>query len=117
MKEHIPLMKPNSTAFAELWVNICLDSQRQHDRWVSDLRAQGVKAAHPDDGWVDRERDSVQFAYPQFDDGPQVGDVIVLGWPSEPVKNRWVEVTKIAESFLGCIHYYFKDSPKKGQAT
>jgi hypothetical protein len=53
----------------------------EEDRWVADLRAGGVKAAHPDDGWVDRKRDRVHLCYPQFDDGVEIGDTIALGSP------------------------------------
>jgi hypothetical protein len=51
--------------------------------WVSALIARGVKAAHPDDGWVDREANSVTFAYARFDLDPQIGDLIALGDPEE----------------------------------
>lgn len=49
--------------------------------WVAGLRAQGVKAARPDDGWVDREHNTVAMEYPQFNDGLAVGDLLALGWP------------------------------------
>ena len=62
-------------------------SERLEDEerlWIAQLRSIGIKAAHPDDGWVKRDRskyhDFVQFCYPQFDDGVQVGDRIALGW-------------------------------------
>lgn len=59
----------------------------QHERdyraaeaaWVEHLRRCGLKAAHPDDGWVDREANTLRFSYPQFYDNPQVGDLIALG--------------------------------------
>ena len=57
--------------------------------WVSTLIAQGVKAAHPDDGWVDREANTVTFAYARFDLDPQIGDLIALG---DPEKYRLVRV-------------------------
>jgi hypothetical protein len=49
--------------------------------WVAGLRARGVKAAHPDDGWVDRDRNTLQPTYATFDDGLQAGDLLALGWP------------------------------------
>lgn len=56
-------------------------------RWIADLRAIGIKAAHPDDGHVNRTRsanhDFVSFCYPRFDDGVREGDLIALGWPDE----------------------------------
>jgi hypothetical protein len=59
-----------------------------------------VKAAHPDDGWVTRTKaerhDFVQFAYPQFDDGVSVGDLIALGWPDEFRVRKVVRIEPIS---------------------
>jgi hypothetical protein len=81
-----------------------------------------VKASHPDDGWVDRkgrrntfgyvpEADSVQFAYPQFNDGVKVGDKIALGWA-----DRWriVVVTEIREVgiIMPTLRYFFESNAK-----
>jgi len=57
------------------------EMEAEQDRWVAGLRAAGVKAAHPDDGWVDRVANSIILCYPQFNDGAGVGDVIALGSP------------------------------------
>jgi hypothetical protein len=62
-------------------------------RMVAELRAQGVKALHPDDGWVRRDRDSVYLCYPYFDDGVNVGDIVALGDPAHGV--RLVRITRI----------------------
>jgi hypothetical protein len=51
------------------------------NRWIEELRFRGVKAAHPDDGWVLRESNEVTLTYPQFNDGLCVGDLLALGWP------------------------------------
>lgn len=68
-----------------LFAKICQDHEEAERQWIADLRSIGIKAAHPDDGWVDRKRakrhDFVRFAYPQFNDGVQEGDRIALGWP------------------------------------
>jgi hypothetical protein len=60
-----------------------LDSEKAE--WIAQLRSIGIKAAHPDDGWVKRDKskyhDFVQFCYPQFNDGVKEGDRIALGWP------------------------------------
>lgn len=63
------------------FATIACDMERDQNAWIAALRAAGVKAAHPDDGWVDRECNTVFFCYPQFDDGVAVGDLIALGWP------------------------------------
>lgn len=62
-------------------VAIDRDMAREEREWIASLRAKGVKAAHPDDGWVDRDVNRVHLCYPQFDDGLEVGDVLALGWP------------------------------------
>lgn len=61
---------------------ISVDRQMESERqaWIADLRAQGVKAAHPDDGWVERETNKVHLCYPDFNDGLEVGDLLALGW-------------------------------------
>jgi hypothetical protein len=67
-----------------LSVKIDQDMQAAEREWIAQLRSIGIKAAHPDDGWVKRDRskhhDFVQFCYPQFDDGVKEGDRIALGW-------------------------------------
>lgn len=50
--------------------------------WIKKLRTEGFKASHPNDGWVDRKNKSICLAYPHFNDGLQVGDKLMLGWPS-----------------------------------
>jgi len=76
--------------FVQSWRDICLAEQAKLDAWRTMLRANDVKAAHPDDGWVDRVANIVTMCYPQFDDGVRAGDVIALGSPS---KHRLVRVT------------------------
>lgn len=61
--------------------SIALEMQRDLDAWVASLRKAGVKAAHPDDGWVDRQRNTVRFNYPHFFDDPHIGDLVALGNP------------------------------------
>ena len=89
------------------WVDVCLAAQNKQDAWVASLRAQGVKAAHPDDGWVDREHNRVQLVYPVFDDNQRVGELIALGDADE---HRLVRVTSIRTSlwFKEIVHYSFE---------
>lgn len=90
---------------------ICKDYESEKQRWITDLKEQGFKAAHPNDGWVDRETLKVEFSYPHFDNSPQVGDKIMLGWHSEK-NNRAVVVIEV-EDYQGVISkrrfYHFKD--------
>jgi hypothetical protein len=73
-------MNFNDKAFAERWAEICDEHKKSESAWIAGLRAAGVKAAHPDDGWVDRDANTVTFAYPQFNDGAQAGDLVALGY-------------------------------------
>jgi len=82
-------------------------------QWVAALRAAGVKAAHPDDGWVDREHSEVQFVYPQFNDGVTEGDVIALGWHDG---HRLVRITQVRRSWSltgngEVVRYRFEEQP------
>lgn len=79
-REFIPLASGDPRLVSQ-WRSICLDAQARLDEWRAALRAAGIKAAHPNDGWVDREALTVIMVYPDFDDGAGVGDVIALGWP------------------------------------
>lgn len=56
--------------------------EHEQDEWIASLRAAGVKAAHPDDYWTHNPPGVVDFTYPQFNDGADVGDCIALGWPA-----------------------------------
>jgi len=82
---------------------IRLKMQKTKQDWISKLKSQGVKAAHPNDGWVDRENNVVRFAYPQFNDGVKVGDTIVLGWPDGC---RYVEVISHEKGFVADMDAY-----------
>ena len=59
------------------------EGQREREEktadWVIKLRSLGIKAAHPDDGWHDRENKHFGLCYPYFDEGLQVGDMVALG--------------------------------------
>lgn len=89
------------------WAKTCYDMAEQKADWIAGLRQAGIKAAHPDDGWIDRKENSVHFAYPHFDDGVQVGDLIALGWP---YKKTWRTVRVVGEkvSPLGIKRWLFE---------
>ena len=78
--------------FAEGFAQRMREYHEREREWVREMQEAGVKAAHPDDGWVDRARNTVHFCYPQFDFGPTVGDRIVLGGHD---KHRIVRVTAV----------------------
>ena len=121
--EYIGLAKSNGSPEGDkavvLWAEICTKQHKTQLDWIADLRTHGIKAAHPDDGWVDREKNYVSFTYPQFFDGLNDGDFIALGWPD---KYRIVRVTKFSESdryvkFGGPLMrgaYFETDQPPRG---
>ncbi len=77
--------------------------------WVAALREQGVKAAHPDDGWVDRDRNEVHLAYPDFNDGLGVGDLLALGWPSGETRIVRITGKRTPEIGLGMTYWAFEE--------
>lgn len=64
-----------------LWNSIAARHANEQAAASSQLRALGVKLEHPDDGWVNRDQNSVSPCYPRFDLNPKPGDLIALGWP------------------------------------
>jgi len=97
------------------WDKIAEERGIDKQLWIKNLRELGIKAAHPDDGWVDREENSVYFAYPYFNDKPKKGDLIVLGWPDN--KNRIVRVieSKRTGVFLQGKRYFFEELSRAGK--
>ena len=80
-------------------------TEKQHEdeaAWIARLRAGRVAAAHPDDGWVDRENNAIYFAYPQFNDGVCVGCVVALGDEEE---YRLVKITRKSGFLLDRWHF------------
>lgn len=101
--------------FVSLWHQICDEQNNDQRKWVDGLRAAGFKAAHPNDGWVNRKDDEVYFAYPQFNDGSEIGDTVMLGWPW--AKKSWRPVRLIGKraTALGkMVWWQFEDVPNAG---
>lgn len=97
--------------FVALYARICDDMERDQAAWIAALRAAGVKAAHPDDGWVNRKDNYVQFVYPQFNDGAKAGDLVALGWPqwhSEKPRHRIVRLVEFHRSVFGSGSWKFE---------
>lgn len=95
--------------FVHGWNASALKGHEAEQKWIAALRLMGVKLAHPDDGWVDRRHNEISPCYPQFNDGPQVGDLIALGqWH----QHRLVRVIKIKEWGIIEKHltYSFEDA-------
>lgn len=91
-------------SFLESMKNIYKKSAEDYECWVSWLREYGVKAAHPDDGWHNREEKYIHFAYPRFDDGVEIGDLIAMG---DPENFRIVKIRQIEKTFWKRTPQYF----------
>lgn len=101
---------PTTHPFGALLAQTIESYKSRQLAWCDEMQKQGVKAVHPDDGWVNRERNSVHFCYPDFNLRPGVGDLIALG---NREKYRLVRVTRIVPWTLklpgGDSHdYYFE---------
>ena len=92
-----------STAFYEGYRKVIAQNKRDMDGWIKRLERDEVKAAHPDDGWVDRENNEVHLEYSNFLRKIEVGDRIALGTPKE---YRIVTVTAIRKGRCSGMLYY-----------
>lgn len=98
--------------FVALWHQICDEQDADQRKWVDSLRASGFKAAHPNDGWVNRKDNEVYFAYPQFNDGAAIGDLVMLGWPWDKKSWRPVRLIGMRVTALGKMKWWqFEDMP------
>ena len=80
------MIKINDPEVGALVARVFADRDREKREWIARLRVNGVKAAHPDDGWVDRPlfgAKTVHFANPQFCDGLEPGDLVAIGQPCD----------------------------------
>jgi hypothetical protein len=97
---------PRLLHLGQQWLAIGRMQVETEREWIAHLRLQLIDAAHPDDGWVDREKNEVCLSYPQFDDGVRVGGAIALGWPN---KYRIVTITGVRHSPLGLTYWSFEE--------
>lgn len=93
-----------------LWDEITARHASEQTASSEQLRALGVKMEHPDDGWVNRDRNSILPAYPRFDLRPEAGDLIALGWPWSGY--RLVRCTKVEHEgiLIPRTVYYFEET-------
>ena len=79
---HAATFNPGCTpGMISTWHRIVAETREREEAWVAMLRRNDVKAAHPDDGWVERKKHEATLCYPRFDDGVKVGDLLCLGSP------------------------------------
>jgi hypothetical protein len=94
-----------------MFSSIATSMEREQDAWIASLRAAGVKAAHPDDGWVDRTHNTVQFVYPQFNDGAKAGDLVALGWPRWGSEKPCHRIVRLIELERGAFSSSWRFEP------
>jgi hypothetical protein len=95
------LCKTNDPKIKAQWDKICDDYEEEKERWIENLRNTGViKAAHPNDGWVDRDNNIIQFVYPYFNDDAGVGSLVAIGGPTDR-DIRLVRLTIMIDPVLG----------------
>lgn len=101
-------MSGGTPEMQNLWLSICDDHDKKQADYVARVRALGAKMAHPNDGWVDRERNIARPSYPYFDDGAEVGDLICLGFYSGDPRNAlWGRVTEKRRWMGSSPEYHF----------
>ena len=76
---YIPLAT-GEQRFLDTWSSTCREGHKRERSYIEALRARGIKAAHPDDGWVKRDTNELHFCYPHFNDGAEAGDLVALGY-------------------------------------
>lgn len=103
-KEMIPLVTGDHE-FVRQFRAHCLDRHHKEEALIADLRKMGVKACHPDDGWIDRKENTIHFAYPRFDDGVEIGSIVAIGGHE---KFRLVELTAMRVGITGLVRWEFK---------
>ena len=91
--------------YVALWAQICMERQQKRDEWIKEMRDSGVEAAHPNDGWIDRDIQRITFCYPHFMDGVEVGSLVALG-----DEDDWIIVRITGEEET--LWRYREDGPK-----
>lgn len=104
-QDMIGLVSGSDASFLARWAGICRDAQMAEDDWIAKLRADDVKAARPDDGWVDRKKSVLQLIYPHFNDGATVGCTVALG---SPQSYRLVKLTDFRRGSFGSEYFSFE---------
>lgn len=98
-------MSSDNIDFIRGYENILSNNKQLLNKRILYLRSIGVKALHPDDGWVDRKNNIVQLTYPRFRERYiSVGDKIALG--QDTGRYRIVRVTAIADWYCNERFYF-----------
>jgi hypothetical protein len=88
--------------FRRLWADAERAQERNLTQCLKMLRAgYGIAAMHPDDGWVNREKNTIVFCYPRYRGEVMVGSMVALGHeeistPGVIGRYRIVEVVSVS---------------------
>lgn len=86
-------------AFAQLWMDSINHFEKRKRNMVAQLKQMGIKACHPNDGWVKRtnygDPYQVYFCYPDFQDKIEINDIIALTSYDEELKHDVVTTHKV----------------------
>lgn len=100
------LAQSNDIRFVNLWNNIVQEQNRNNSEWINHLRENGVKAAHPNHGWINREEKHFHSCYPYFNDGIEVGCFVAIGSYD---KYKIVQITEIRKALFWDYNYYYQE--------
>lgn len=65
--------------FVEGYERASRDAIDKEQSWIELLQTLGIVAAHPDDGWHNREEKHFGICYPAFNNGIKIGSMVALG--------------------------------------
>lgn len=96
--------------------NMILFSNRNailKDKFIQILRNDGFKCCHPNDGWVDRENNEIYLAYSYFNDGLDIGELLMIAYNPTCTNNGEIRPVKIIDKIKRVIgsgfNYKFED--------
>jgi len=102
----IQMVHSSSPEFSAAWNAIINSEVSLINDWLRTLQESGIAAAHPDDGWVDDNENTLTLVYPHYNDGIQVGALVALGTYD---KYRVVRLTnRIQSKLTGQVRWAFE---------
>ena len=97
IKDYTGNMRGGPSDIMSLWAQINRDFRERElasIKWLVDNL--GISAVHPDDGWVDRDRNIFTLMYPPYREIIKAGSLVALGNSTDGY--RIVQVTSKADN-------------------
>ena len=102
--------------FTQAWDRACHELATEEAQWVTSLRADGFKAAHPIDAHVDRAHRVITWNAPVFDDGAAAGDRVMLGaWGPGAIRQEVRLLVSLDPPGQHGRRWIFEDLPTRGR--